>query len=96
MARSSRSYALYLVSAVLSFCEKKAIGFQALSTSYWRMAPVPVAEASVTMEVPASGDGKDSMTVSLKDILAVRKAASTYGVQFRVTDWPRLQGLTMA
>ena len=86
MARSSRSYALYLVSAVLSFCEKKAIGFQALSTSCWRTAPVPVSEASGTMEVFASGDGKDSMTVSLRDFLAARKAASASGVQLRVTD----------
>ena len=48
------------------------------------------------MEVSTSGDGKDSMTVSLRDFLADRKAELASGVQLRVTDWPCLQDLTMA
>ncbi len=39
---------------------------------------------------------KDSLTVSLRAFLAARKAASASGVQTSVTDWPRLQGFTMA
>lgn len=52
-------------------------------------------EASVEMDVVASGVGKLSVATAFSTSFAVRKASSASGVQVNVTDWPLLQGLIM-
>ena len=52
------------------------MGFQPPSAYCCRTAAAPMPEASIAMEVSASGEGKPSIETSPMAFLAVRKASS--------------------